>query len=223
MGTMSVNKMSRLFWLGRYYERVATTLSYLWRWYDRMIDGAPIDYADFCSALEIPCAYESAEEFMRAYVFDRDNPESLRAAADAMLGNGMVLRETIGSRTLAYLELAVNALESGRDSVNPTLPLQRAIDCIMAFRGSYDDCIDDENVRNIIKCGAGVERLSLYLRLGWRTEAVSSELAKLSKRMNRTSLVPSPEALRLLLTAPAEIPPDDRAAVLEAAETLFRL
>ena len=223
MDTISINKASRLFWLGRYYERVATTLAYLWKWYDRMIDDDPIDFSAFCSVLEISCAYENAEEFMHDYVFDKENPDSLRAAADAMLGNGMMLRETIGSRTLAYLELAVSALESGKDSVNPTLPLQRAIDCIMAFRGSYDDCIDDENVRNIIKCGAGVERLSLYLRLVWRIELIQAEIGKLLKRMNRTSLAPSPEALRLLLTVPAEIPPEAYPSVLEAVETLFRL
>ena len=223
MDTMSVNKASRLFWLGRYYERVATTLAYLWKWYDRMIDDESIDYAAFCSALEISCAYENAEGFMHDYVFDRENPESLRASADAMLGNGMMLRETIGSRTLAYLELAVGALESGKDSVNPTLPLQRVIDCIMAFRGSYDDCIGDENVRNIIKCGAGVERLSLYLRLAWRTELITPEIGKLLKRMNRTSLAPSPDALRLLLTVPTEIPSEEYASVLDAVETLFRL
>ncbi len=223
MDTMSVSKASRLFWLGRYYERVATTLAYLWRWYDKMIDGGPIDYAAFCSALEIPCPYESAKDFMGQYVFDGKNPDSLRAAADAMLGNGMMLRGTIGSRTLAYLELAVGAFENGKDSMNPTLPLQRVIDCIMAFRGSYDDCIDDENVRNIIKCGAGVERLSLYLRLGWRTEFLQPEMGKLLKRMNRTSLVPSSDELRILLTVPAEIPPNDYAAVLDAVENLFRL
>ena len=39
MGDMSINKASRLFWLGRYYERVATTLTYFWSWYDRLIDG----------------------------------------------------------------------------------------------------------------------------------------------------------------------------------------
>lgn len=223
MDTMSVSKASRLFWLGRYYERVATTLTYLWSWYDRMIDSAPIDYAAFCAALEIPCDYEDAKDFMRRYVFDGKNPDSLRASADAMLGNGMMLRETIGSRTLAYLELAVSALESGKDSMNPTLPLQRTIDCIMAFRGSYDDRIDDENVRNILKCGAGVERLSLYFRLGWRTEYIHAEVGKLIKRMNRTSLVPSQEELRLLLTIPTDMPRSEYASLLAAVENLFRL
>ena len=223
MGDMSINKASRLFWLGRYYERVATTLAYFWSWYDRLIDGEPPDYAAFCSALEIRCEYKTAEEFMQGYVFDGENPESLRSAADAMLGNGMMLRETIGSRTLAYLELAVNALASGSKSINPTLPLQLVIDYIMAFRGCYDDCIEDENVRNIIKCGAGVERLSLYLRLGWRLESVGAEIGKLMKRMERTSLRAEPGAERILTAHLTGVAPDERASVLKAAENLFVL
>ena len=38
MDSLSVSKLNRLYWLGRYYERLATTLGYLWDWYDVMID-----------------------------------------------------------------------------------------------------------------------------------------------------------------------------------------
>ena len=65
MDRMSASKAYRLFWLGRYYERVATTLTYLWSWYDRIIDGESPDYAVFCNALDISCNYETAEEFMQ--------------------------------------------------------------------------------------------------------------------------------------------------------------
>ena len=223
MDSMPLSKASRLFWLGRYYERVATTLTYLWDWYDKMIDGVPPDCKNFCRALEISCPYLSTEEFLQDYVFDGTNPESLRTAADNMLGNGMMLRETIGSRTLSYLELAVTAMESGVGSLSPTLPLQRTIDYMMAFRGCYDDCIADIEVRNIIKCGAGVERLSLYLRLGWRLESVGAEIGKLMKRMERTSLRAEPGAERILTAHLTGVAPDERASVLKAAENLFVL
>ena len=124
MDSLSVSKLNRLYWLGRYYERLATTLGYLWDWYDVMIDGE-IDYPDFCRKLSIDCCYKDDKDFMHNYVFDKNNPDSLRTVADAMLGNGMVLREVIGSRTLAYLELAVMGMKSAEESDSPTLPLQR--------------------------------------------------------------------------------------------------
>ena len=98
---------------------------------------------------------------------------------------------------------------------------KRVIDIIMAFRGSYDDMIDDENVRNIIKCASGVERLSLYLRLGWHLDLVKSEIGKLMKRMNRTTLQPSHASLQVLLTAKNPETPEECAKLLEAAENLF--
>ena len=220
MDSLSVSRLNRLFWLGRYYERLSTTLTYLWDWYDVMIDGE-IDYPGFCRKLNIECCYKDDKDFMHNYVFDKNNPDSLRTVADAMLGNGMVLRDVIGSRTLAYLELAVMGMKSAETSDSPTLPLQRVIDFIMAFRGSYDDTIDDENVRNIIKCASGVERLSLYLRLGWHLDLVKPEIGKLMKRMNRTSLQPSHTSLQVLLAAKNPETPEECAKLLEAAENLF--
>lgn len=223
MDFMPLSKASRLFWLGRYYERVATTLTYLWDWYDKMIDGVPPDCKNFCRALEISCPYLSTEEFLQDYVFDGTNPESLRTAADNMLGNGMMLRETIGSRTLSYLELAVTAMESGVGSLSPTLPLQRTIDYIMAFRGCYDDCIADIEVRNIIKCGASVERLSLYLRLGWQLERVPTEVGHLLYRTRRAKLSAFPGCLQVLENLSEPYNDSDKQKLLAAAEQLFSL
>lgn len=223
MDSMPLSKASRLFWLGRYYERVAATITYLWGWYDKMIDGTPPDYKAFCRALEISCPYSGTEEFLQNYVFDISNPESLRAATDHMLGNGMMLRETIGSRTLSYLELATAAMDSGMKSLSPTLHLQRTLDFIMAFRGCYDDCITDVEVRNIIKCGASVERLSIYLRLDWQLEQVPAEAGHLIHRTRRARLSTAPSCLQVLENLSDSTVPLDKGRVLAAAEQLISL
>ena len=90
--------------------------------------------------------------------------------AEQMLGNGMVLRETIGSSTLAYLQMAVYTLDEGAEDEVIGLKLLQVLDNIMAFRGCYDDFIAEDAVRNTIKCGASVERLSYTLRTGLREE-----------------------------------------------------
>ena len=41
MDSITLSKQNRLFWLGRYSERVYTTLQFLLGQYDRYIDGAP--------------------------------------------------------------------------------------------------------------------------------------------------------------------------------------
>ena len=47
MGTVTLSKQNRLFWLGRYAERVYTTVQIMLRQYDSLIDGKSMDYAAF--------------------------------------------------------------------------------------------------------------------------------------------------------------------------------
>ena len=54
MGTVTLSKQNRLFWLGRYTERVYTTIQVMMREYDRLIDGGEVDYTGFCAKMGIP-------------------------------------------------------------------------------------------------------------------------------------------------------------------------
>lgn len=227
MDFISLSKSNRLYWLGRYYERVALSLQYMMVCYDAMIDTDTFDYEGYCNRLGIPNRYSSAEDFFKSYVYDVDNPDSIRNAAEQMLGNGMVLRETIGSSTLAYLQMAVYALDEGSEEAAPGLKLLEVLDNIMAFRGAYDDFIVDDSVRNIIKSGASVECISFSLRSGYRKEAVPEELQKFLKRMTRTQLQTSALALQSVVrqnriyegkNPTDELSEDD---FLQAVENLF--
>ena len=70
MDTISLSKQNRLFWLGRYAERVYGTIRYGMQVYDNLIDGAQVDYQGFCRKMGIPCDYTSGEDFIRRYLFD---------------------------------------------------------------------------------------------------------------------------------------------------------
>ena len=140
-----------------------------------------------------------------------------------MLGNGMVLRETITSPTLAYLQMAESALELASRSEAPAVELQWVLDDIMAFRGSFEDNVDTENTRNIAKTGGLVERLSLMLRLGFQPERVKPELCKLINRLHKADLTAQPDSLALVEACAEKEEPDDPAALLHAVENLFIL
>lgn len=224
MGYLSINKDNRLFWLGRYQERVLTMLSYMLSKYDQMIDGEDFDYAKYCEDLGIANHYQDASHFMECYLFNKDNPDSVRAAAEMMIGNGIVLRDTISSKTLSYLQMAVYALDLTAESKSPIVELQQVIDDLMAFRGSYDDFIENENMRNIIKCGSGVERISLSLSLSYHLKAVATEIHKLLSRLEKTKLKTDPAALKILWDAELAEPgrePIPVKKLIEADENLF--
>lgn len=222
MDTVTLSKQNRLFWLGRYAERVYTTTQYMMKQYDRLIDGKTVDYQTFCSKMGIPCDYKDGDDFCRRYFFDTLSPCSIQSSVEAMLGNGMVLRETITSPTLAYLQMAHMALGMAESSEAPLVELQWVMDDIMAFRGSFDDSVEAETTRNITKVGSLVERISLMLRLDWQLPRLERELLKLLARLRRTDLAPEAEALEVIERAAAG-EAVERGLLLASVEGLLRV
>lgn len=221
MDTVTLSKQNRLFWLGRYSERVYATTRHVMQQLDLLIDGRPVAYQEYCARLGIPCIYTSDEDFCRRYLFDAGDPNSVLSAAEAMLGNGMVLRETLTSQTLAYLEMAHSAMEMASRSEAPVVELQWVLDDLMAFRGSFDDTVEAESARNITKSGGMVERLSLMIRLGAPADRTMRELRKLLNRLYKTDLAPDAAALAVVEGRAVEEKAVPDAQLLTAVEGLF--
>lgn len=221
MGPVTLSKQNRLFWLGRYAERVYMTVQFLMNTYDTLLDGAAVDYADFCRRLGVENVYRDAGDFCRRFLFDSSQICSVRATMEALLGNGMVLRETISSPTLAYLQMAESAMEMASRSEAPAVELQWVLDDIMAFRGSFDEAVDHEGVRNITKTGGTLERLSLMLRLDWQPEQLRHEMCKLLNRLYKTDLTTNPEALETITAYALEDQDVEKMKLLQSVEGLF--
>lgn len=206
MGALSLTKSNRLFWLGRYTERVFTTLPYMLNNYDRVVDSLPVDYEAFCRKMGVPDRYENDADFVRRYLFDEQDKASVISSMYSAYDNAVVLRDTLSSATLSYIEMAVAALRKAAQSDGPAMQAQWAIDDIMAFRGACDDFIYDENSRNIIKCGTSVERISLYLRLGYHIDRAPAEMSRLLNRLYKTKLSTNADNLDTLVQAVLQTP-----------------
>lgn len=187
MGFISVTQVDELFWLGRYSERVYTTIRLFSQRYDMMLEKSSA-YGEFCNMLEIPNIYTSSEDFKHRYAFDQENPDSIFSNLMRAYDNAIVLREEIGSETLSYIQLAIYDMNKAVISRAPMIELQRVIDNILAFWGIADDSIDSEDSRNIIKIGKRVERIDLYGRLKLPREEMKREVDRLSGRIDRCSV-----------------------------------
>ena len=165
MGIISIENTDRLYWLGRYSERVYTTLRIFSDRYDSMIDLADDEYREYCVRQEIPDIYTSAEDFANRYCFDETDENSIISNLTRAYDNAIVLREEIGSIALSYIQLAIYAMHDAKNSAAPLLELQYIRDNILAFWGMVDDSVDDEHIRSIIKFGKRVERLDLLARM----------------------------------------------------------
>lgn len=189
MGFKSVESTDRLFWLGRYSERVYTTIKLYGERFDSMIEEGASGYDEFCRSLEIPNIYTSAEDFRSKYPFGEEDPNSIFSNLRRAYDNAIELREEIGSETLAYVQMAVYELRKASESEAPMMEFQNIVDYILAFWGIVDDMIEDEHTRNIIKVGKRVERIDLYGRLRCERKAMVREVHRLAGRIGRTGLV----------------------------------
>lgn len=198
MGIISVENTNRLYWLGRYSERVYTTIRLFAVSFDDMIDNYIDSYADFCKSLDIPNIYTSKENFVERYCFDEEDPNSIYSNLMRAYDNCVTLREELGSETVSYIQLAVYELQRARVSEAPLIELQKVVDNILAFWGIVDDSIDSQNVRNIIKVGKRIERLDLYGRLHMPREEMLREVHRLAGRIPQSCLKYRADYLREL-------------------------
>ena len=189
MGIISVEQADHLFWLGRYTERVYTTLRLYFPSFDSMIDETVDSYQTFCESIDIPDIYSSKEDFLKRYPFDADNPDSIISNLGRAYDNAVVLRESIGSEALSYIQLAVYDMNKAAVSKSPLIELQYLVDHILSFWGIADDQIDSEQVRNMIKAGKRIERIDLYARLKVSGEELIREVCRMIPMVERSGLI----------------------------------
>jgi uncharacterized alpha-E superfamily protein len=221
MGIISLEQTNRLYWLGRYTERVYTTIRLYSKCYDAMIDNIDEHYEDFCRKLEIPNIYKDKEDFNTRYPFDESDVNSIHSNLIRAYDNAIVLREELGSETLSYIQLAIYAMNKAKISQAPLLELQNVVDNILAFWGISDDFINDDVIRNIIKTGKRVERIDLYARLKMDRALLLREFDKLESRLERSGMpYDSTEYRKLsrLIDAESEV---DYASVVCAVDNLI--
>lgn len=198
MGVISLEQVDRLFWLGRYTERVYTTAKLYFERFDMMIDENTDSYDKFCDMIDIPHIYTSREDFLRRYAFDEENPDSIISNLNRAYDNAIVLRESIGSESLAYIQLAIYDMNRTAKSEAPLIELQQLVDHILAFWGIIDDQIDSEQVRSILKTGKRVERIDLYARLGVSEKELAREIQRLIPRVKKCRIPYNEEQLEIL-------------------------
>lgn len=186
MGIISIEKADHLFWLGRYTERVFTTLQTFFRYFDQMLDMDDTAYIGFCEKLAIPVIYENKDDFISRYLFSPEDPNSIYSNMMRAFDNAVILRDELSSDTLSYIQMALDCIEHAKVHANALVyDLQPVKDDLFAFWGCLDDNVEDEEGRNIIKCGKYLERLDLYMRLDFPYPYIEKEWNKFLNRLHK--------------------------------------
>lgn len=165
---ISALKANRLYWLGRYENRVYLTLHQLNKCHDLMIDGQPEEYDALRGRLDIDSAYSDNEAFTLGILYDENNPSSIISAQKCAMDNAILLREDIMSETLSYLEMSMALLKKKKTEgdANPTC-LQPITDWTLAFWGSAEQRLQNHRALDLMMIGRNVENLDILLRFGY--------------------------------------------------------
>lgn len=218
---ISAEQADRLYWLGRYVERVYSTLRLFNLSIDRMIDKDGEDYVEFCRRLAIPSdIYADADDFQSRYLFDPSNPDSIYSNLSRAYDNAIVLRNFITTETMAYIQLALDRLEQGAVADSAFLETQRVADWLLAFWGSVDDRVADVERRDLLKVGKYSERLDLLIRLDVPEYAVDALLPRLLSHTKRVEALLNRDVLAQLRTLSESGMEQNRAQLLKLVNLL---
>ncbi|WP_297154633.1 alpha-E domain-containing protein [uncultured Ellagibacter sp.] len=199
MGTLSLEKIDHLLWLGRYIERSYTTQRFITTTYDKAIDSTEGNWKGQLEELGFAAETDDVLEFFRDCLFNESNLCSLAHSMGAAYDNAVMLRDVLGTESLSYVQMATDEIKAAESSDSPLLDLQLVQDNIMAFKGCVDDYVTDDAARNIIKCGISIERIDLYARLSYRLDCLKQEVHRLASRIDRTGAPYDKQAFKELI------------------------
>lgn len=175
-------KANRLYWLGRYEERVYLTLHLLRKCYDKMIDGEPEDYETFWQKLDVCNTYKTEEDFQWGMMYDEENVNSVISAQLRAQDNAILLREDIMSETLSYIEMSIALMRrlKAEHSENIT-KLQSVTDWALAFWGSVQQRVYNNKTLALMYLGREMETLDFLLRYNYPFERVLNTFELMSR------------------------------------------
>lgn len=170
---ISAMKANRLYWLGRYEERVYLTLHLLRKCYDKMIDGDPKDYETFWQKLDVCNTYKTTEDFQHGMMFDEDNISSVLSAQLRAQDNAILLREDITSETLSYIEMSIALMRRLKaEHAENITKLQPVTDWALAFWGSAPQRMTNNKAMVLLYLGRRVEHIDFLLRYNYPLERI---------------------------------------------------
>lgn len=179
---ISAMKANRLYWLGRYEERVYLTLHLLRKCYDKMIDGDAADYETFWQKLDVNNNYASTNEFIRGMMYDETNETSIIKAQIRAQDNAMLLREDILSETLSYIEMSVAHMRRMRDEGNTNITvLQSVTDWALAFWGSTGQRMQNMKALVLLYLGRRIEDIDMMIRFNYPFNRIEMNYSLLTK------------------------------------------
>ena len=196
LALVTASKADNLYWLGRYTERVFTTLNQFFPFYDRVMDTDVDAFRPSARALALPEDFQDFDAFIHSFLYDEKNPDSVRSAIVYAFNNAVILRPELSSRLLQYVELAMSSIVEAADraAFDEDIYKHRDIaDNMLAFWGGVENSPVDPTLKSFIFVGKYLERVDLYTRFGYSMEELKAPLGKLASYIMPLNGLPVPQ------------------------------
>lgn len=218
--------LRRSYALGRQSGRLASELGYLVR--AAFVRGLePFDYQAYLAGLGKQPRYGSVRGFVRSYLFDRRNGDSLRCSADRFAQNVTALQKALGPSAVRQAGQALSVFERASVHTAPALALQKTCDCLEAFLHAACTVLPPMQ-GDAVESGRLVERLRVALATDAEKPVIFQDLEALLTLADRTALPLDLSALYRLQVQGQLLAKNGRfltskEELREAVETVFRV
>ena len=188
MGIITLENLDRLVWLGRYTERVNSTIHIFFEGLDTYIDGNDTFYKDLCKRIDIPEVYNDAKHFIEDFPYNENKYNSIISNLNRAYDDAIVMRDYIDTETMAYIQLAIYDMQRAKSKDSSVRDLYSVVDHIMGFWGCVDDRMDDQIIKAALRAGKRIERVYLYLSFDKPTDVIYREITKMENRINEIGM-----------------------------------
>ncbi len=205
LALVTASKAANIYWLGRYTERVHTTLTAFLPFYDHVMDTDVEAFKPFARALDLSEDFADFDAFVYSLLYDQTDPNSVYSAMSSAFYNAAILRPELGSRLIQYIELALADLaEAKRHSPqgDSIYSLRNVTDKMLAFWGGIESSTANPAFKALLFIGTYIERIDLYSRLQLPPSMIDAPLDKLERAPHLLDEHPLPpcyeEGMKLL-------------------------
>ncbi len=198
---ITADKANRLYWLGRYTERVYITLHLLRRYYDKVIDGDISDFTEYYSLLGVDYSghTDGCEKLQLSQLYDLENICSVYTSLALCRDNAIVLRRDITSESLSYIQMSHALIEEcAKIGEKNITRLQLITDYMLALFGSIDERVFDKRIRRFIKIGKLIENIDLHVRFNYPFFRIEEAYSTLCEHLKEESSIINHDALEAL-------------------------
>ncbi len=194
---ITADKANRLYWLGRYAERVYISLHLLRRYYDKVLDGDTTDLHEYYTCLGV--GGDTTPDFQLSQLYDLENICSIATSLSLASDNAIVLRHDITSESLSYIQMSQALLDECSTIKEKNIThLQPVTDHMLAFFGSVEERVFDKRIRKLLKIGKLIENLDLHIRFNYPFFRIEEAYLKLKEYIAQVEFVADEKTIERL-------------------------